>query len=77
MTGRERYIEALLFGTPDRIPFDPGGPREKTLQRWHAEGLPANEPWRTALYRELGIEAEPDRPRPQPQVDFKMVPRFE
>jgi len=77
MSNRERFLETLLFGTPDRVPFDPGGPREKTLKRWHGEGLPANEPWQTALYRELGIERESHPPRVQPDVDFKMIPQFE
>ncbi len=77
MNNRERHLETLRFGTPDRVPFDPGGPREKTLKRWHAEGLPDGVPWHVALFRELGIERAPDRPRPQPGVDFRMIPQFE
>lgn len=41
MNPRERYLETLLFGKPDRIPFTPGGGRESTRKRWHRDGLPA------------------------------------
>jgi len=45
MTSRERYLKTLLFGAPDKIPFEPGEPRDKTLKRWHEEGLPAWSRW--------------------------------
>ena len=31
MNPRQRFLEALLFGKPDKVPFTPGGPRESTL----------------------------------------------
>ena len=34
MTPRERYVQALLFGRPDKVPFCPGLPRESTLAAW-------------------------------------------
>jgi hypothetical protein len=40
MTPRERYRETLLFGTPDKVPLRPGGPRESTLAAWRKQGLP-------------------------------------
>ncbi|MGV7222813.1 MAG: uroporphyrinogen decarboxylase family protein [Nitrospinales bacterium] len=40
MNERQRYLETLTFGNPDRIPFSPGGGRESTFNRWHKEGLP-------------------------------------
>ena len=46
---RERYIETLTFGKPDRIPLSPGNPRESTLRRWHGEGLAAGRDWFEAL----------------------------
>lgn len=42
MNARERYVETLLFGNPDRIPLRPGGGRESTRKRWHSEGLKRN-----------------------------------
>jgi len=78
MNSRERFLEAVLFGTPDRIPFSPGGPREKTLKRWHSEGLPENRPWFDVLRETLGLPREPEgRPQVQPNVTFRMHPTFE
>ncbi len=42
MTSRERMIETLLFGAPDRVPLVPGMGRESTLKVWHEQGLPQN-----------------------------------
>ncbi|MGD2175225.1 MAG: hypothetical protein PVJ27_07465, partial [Candidatus Brocadiaceae bacterium] len=44
-TPRERWIGTLKFERPDRIPFQPGWPRESTRRRWHAEGLPEDRNW--------------------------------
>lgn len=78
MTLRERYLETLLFGTPDRIPFDPGAPREKTLKRWHDEGLPQDDNWFTYLCAEIGVKPEtPRQPVVSPGVNFRMNPTFE
>ncbi|NLC68354.1 MAG: hypothetical protein GX754_06135 [Clostridiaceae bacterium] len=40
MTERKRYLETLLFGNPDKIPLQPGSPRESTLAEWARQGLP-------------------------------------
>lgn len=77
MNQRERYIAALTFGTPDKIPFSPGGPRESTLRRWHTEGLPENVNYMDAVYGELGITPEPRSLQPRLNIDFKMNPWFE
>jgi uroporphyrinogen decarboxylase len=76
MTFRERYIESLLFGKPDRIPLIPGGPRESTLSVWHTQGLPANRDYYQVMLKEIGI-----RPMSvevaSPGVSFAMLPCFE
>jgi len=78
MTPRQRTIETLTFGTPDKVPFEPGGPRESTLARWHGEGLPPDVNWVDFLYETLGIEREqPATPRVDLGVDFRMIPQFE
>ena len=77
MTERDRYLETLLFGHPDRIPFGPGGPREKTLKRWHSEGLPQDRPWFEVLCETIGVPPPPAKPQPQPGVNFQMNPKFE
>jgi len=77
MTERERFLETLLFGRPDRIPFQPGGPRESTLAAWHQQGLPEGVPWLQFLSETLGLERPPQTEGIQPRVNFRMIPEFE
>ncbi|MQY58911.1 MAG: hypothetical protein GH144_04795 [Clostridia bacterium] len=79
MTSRERFRESLLFGEPDRIPFNPGGPRESTLAAWHTQGLPKGANYYEALLEILGIKekALPYKSVLNLGVDFRMVPGFE
>jgi hypothetical protein len=79
MNARERYLETMLFGTPDRIPFEPGKPREKTLKRWHKEGLPEGAHWYDHLCDIIGIDAamQVDPIGEDGLVKFRMHPKFE
>lgn len=77
MTFRERFIETLTFGRPDKIPLMPGGPRESTLKRWREEGLPEGKDYYSALLEILGIEKEPSNRMTGLGVSFKMIPQFE
>jgi uroporphyrinogen decarboxylase len=42
MTTRERVLTVFAGGQPDRLPNVEFGYWEKTLERWHTEGLPAS-----------------------------------
>lgn len=77
MNARERYLETLLFGQPDRIPFSPGGPRESTRRVWRQQGLPEDVEWRDYLNQILDMPVEAGQPRQRLAVDFKMLPWFE
>jgi uroporphyrinogen decarboxylase len=78
MTERDRYLNTLLFGTPDKIPFEPGKPREKTLKRWHREGLPEESDWYAHLCDLIGIEAAMQiDPVGEGFINFRMNPTFE
>jgi hypothetical protein len=77
MTERERFRESLLFGEPDRVPLQPGEPRESTLKAWHQQGLPAGADWREFLFETLGLPRQPVRPRVELGVSFIMMPTFE
>ncbi|MCX6374642.1 MAG: hypothetical protein NTU88_01135, partial [Armatimonadetes bacterium] len=59
MNFRECYLETLLFGSPERIPFMPGGPRESTLRAWHTQGLPQDKSWHEVLLDELHLSPMP------------------
>ncbi len=87
MTHRKRFLESLLFGGPDRIPFAPGGPRESTLRAWHAQGLPENRDYMHVLLDLIDakraakglppVDRYPEAPVVDPGVSFRMIPTFE
>ncbi len=77
MNPRERYLTTLRFGRPDRVPLQPGGPRESTLATWHTQGLPAEADWTAALAAEVGVPTEAFvGPAHLPEL-FRMIPTFE
>jgi len=77
MTPRERWLETILFGSPDRVPLSPGGPRESTLATWWQQGLPEGANYFTTLLDLLGIQPERQKPMPGLGVSFRMMPEFE
>ena len=77
MTDRERFLEAVLFGRPDRVPLEPGHPRESTLEAWRQQGLPEHVDWYDHLMQVLGIQHQPRRHLADLAVSFKMIPTFE
>jgi hypothetical protein len=80
MNARERMIAALTFGTPDKIPFGPGGGRESTKAKWRTQGLPEDADPTSHVCELLGIERElrtPDVGLDLPWDCFKMKPQFE
>ncbi len=74
---RERFIETLSFGTPDRIPFVPGGPRQSTLAAWQRQGLQEPSNWYGELCAAIGLPIPSFKPRTTPGVNFRMIPTFE
>jgi hypothetical protein len=77
LTERERFRETLLFGRPDRVSFQPGWPRESTLDAWRRQGLPEEADWQAHLAQVLGLEGWPAPAGPDLGVSFKMIPTFE
>jgi Uroporphyrinogen decarboxylase (URO-D) len=77
MTDRERFVETLCFGRPDRVPLEPGHPRESTLAAWHQQGLPESVNWHAYLLAVLGIAPDPDRCAVDLGVSLAMIPAFE
>jgi len=77
MNPRERYIAALTFGSPDKVPFTPGGGRESTRRAWEQQGLPAGANPMAVAREILGIAEETTQPVVSLGVDLKMVPQFE
>jgi len=74
---RQRLRAAYHFGQPDKVPLEPGGPRESTLAAWHQQGLPEGVLWRDYLWELLGLPPQPSAPLSDLGVNFKMLPAFE
>lgn len=81
MNARERFIETLTFGNPDKIPFMPGYGRESTLKRWHEEGLPAQiespESANRHAYEIIGGTLKLPIPDSNFYLKTQMIPEFE
>ncbi len=77
MNPRQRLIATYHFGCPDKVPLEPGSPRESTLAAWRQQGLPPDVFWRDYLWDLLGLPAQPASPVSDLGVSFKMLPWFE
>ncbi|NLM77120.1 MAG: hypothetical protein GX173_03425 [Ruminococcaceae bacterium] len=77
MNTRERYLQTILFQNPDRIPLNPGGPRESTLAAWHQQGLPEGTDYLAFALNELGISQEARLRWHGIGCTSKMIPEFE
>ena len=77
MTERDRYLETILFGNPDKIPFVPGFPRLSTKKRWQAEGMPQDVDWQAYVWDRIGVPLPSAKPLPPFSVNFRMDPIFE
>lgn len=73
---RDCYLETMTFGRPERIPLQPGGPRESTLAAWHKQGLAEGANWHSELWRLLELEPLAGGNWGVP-VDARMIPQFE
>jgi hypothetical protein len=66
MNSRERFLETMRFGTPDRVPYFEEGLREGVLEAWRRQGLPRNKNLSQIFSFDKREEIEPDLdPRPE------------
>ena len=77
MNDRERFHATAHFAKTDKVPLNPGHPRESTLAAWRMQGLPAGVDWYGYLMQTLGIPWQPPRVKVDLGVSFKMIPWFE
>lgn len=77
MNARERYVETLLFGKPDKVPLTPGGPRDSTRRKWETQGLAEGDKWHQTLWDMLGLQPESTQVHVPVGADFKIIPQFE
>ncbi len=78
MNSRERFLETILFGSPDRVPLTPGGARESTRNNWYQQGLPEDvTDINEYAYRQAGGTLEWPESGPGFPVNERMIPQFE
>ncbi len=78
MTTRQRLLESLRFGNPDKIPLTPGGGRKSTRERWYSEGLPRDVKNITEYaYRQAGGTQNWPTGGPGFSANERMIPQFE
>ena len=67
MNSRERFLETLHFGNPDRVPYFEEGIRDDVIAAWQKQGMPTGQAlWKQADAREE-IKLDVD-PHPEIQV---------
>jgi len=65
MNSRERFLQTMSYGSPDRIPCFDEGMREETLEAWKAQGLPLGVDLSRLFIIDRREEIEPEmRPLP-------------
>jgi len=77
MTNRDLYLNTLLFSNPEKIPFETGGPRKSTVERWQREGLPKDVNWLDYVCDKINLILPKSKPMPNFWADFRMIPWFE
>lgn len=80
MNPRQRYLETVLFGNPDKVPLSPGSGRLSTREAWHKQGLPKSvEPSDIPeyAYRQAGGTDPWPHGGPGFPVNERMIPIFE
>ncbi len=78
MNPRQRTLETILFGNPDRVPFTPGGARRSTLEHFRETGLPEDvRDYNQYAYRKAGGDLAWPKGGPRFGVNERMIPQFE
>jgi uroporphyrinogen decarboxylase len=66
MNGRQRFLETMRFGMPDRVPYLEEGLREGVIGMWRRQGLPRDADIPELFSYDKREDIEPDLdPRPQ------------
>jgi len=67
MNSRQRFIETMNYGTPDRVPYFEEGLRDEVLEAWRSQGLPPDADLSRMFHTDHREEVELDiYPHPEP-----------
>ncbi len=68
MNGRQRFLETMQFGHPDRVPYFEEGIRDDVLKAWRKQGLAADADLGKMFISDLREEIDLDvYPHPWPR----------
>lgn len=66
MTSRERFLEVMRFGYPDRVPYFEEGIRDEVIHVWQGQGLSGKRELERAFPSDVREKMELDLdPRPE------------
>jgi hypothetical protein len=69
MNSRQRFLETMRYGTPDRVPYFEEGLREEVIEAWKRQGLSGGKDLARRFPTDHREEIDPDlEPRPKPDV---------
>ncbi len=69
MKSRQRFLETMSYGCPDRVPYFEEGIRSDVLAVWHTQGLPKGVEIIDLFPTDRRFEIQPDvYPIPQPTI---------
>ncbi|MBW2063675.1 MAG: hypothetical protein JRJ03_01960 [Deltaproteobacteria bacterium] len=72
MNGRERFLETMAYGKPDRVPYFYEGMEKEVIREWIKQGLPSNPDLYHMFSFDYREEIEPDL---EPHLLFRKWPR--
>ena len=63
MNSRERFLEVMRYGRPDRVPYFEEGIRKEVLKAWRKQGLPRgaelSQMFPTDRHEEMEVDVDP------------------
>jgi hypothetical protein len=67
MNSRQRFLETMRYGSPDRVPYFEEGIRPEVIKSWRNQGLPPKTKLHELFHTDERIEVQTDvYPRPYP-----------
>lgn len=60
MNCRERFLETMQYGKPDRVPYFEEGIRQEVLDEWYQQGLSPQDDLETMFHTDRREEIDPD-----------------
>jgi hypothetical protein len=67
-SSKQRFLETMCYGKPDRVPYFEEGIRQEVLDQWYRQGLDTGADLEAMFHTDRREEIDPDLgPRPRPR----------